>query len=475
MVQKAQLSTNYLDIIKKLQDDVRNLYSLYRTQHTPGQSIQSIGQGGGTSKGDPGGAPCGSDFLPLSGGTLTGPLAIHPKLVSLTSSKRIDISKTGSNHTSYLIISNPSGFNLEAFDGATHAGQILVIQGVQTETTSIINSSDNIETINGLAFSLQDDDNLVFIFDITDNRWQQVTTGKQGLSGGAGANTALSNLVATSINQSLVPDVDGTRDIGSTSFYWNSIIARRIRFKGDLNPSVNVDNLGSNATLFWFNANSGKTFVWSIFGTDKMTLGSSILQVENGILAIQMVSTHTWSVAIGPGSLTEYRSGSGGHKFFNGKITAEVGIECKNQLDMDANSIIDTGTIYPFVTGVFSLGRSSERFLNGYIDKVILGSSGVKYMQDLGTSFFFSAPNTHDYTFFFDGFGSGMLLTKDDMTLNTNLKIIGGHFGEMSVVAVAPGSPPASRGRYYFELSGGKVRFVLKWPSGATTVVATEP
>ena len=42
-------------------------------------------------------------------------------------------------------------------------------------------------------------------------------------SGGAGANTSLSNLTATSINQNLIPSTTNNKDIGSASFRWSTI------------------------------------------------------------------------------------------------------------------------------------------------------------------------------------------------------------------------------------------------------------
>lgn len=475
MVQKAQLSQGHIDIINKLQDDVRKLYSLYRSQYTPGQSLQAVGFGSGGGSGrDPGGAVSEGDFLPLSGGTMTGAIAFHPKLVSLTSSKRIDISKTGDTHSTRIILSNPSGFDLEAIDGATHAGQLLILQGVATESTNVINSADNIETLDGTTFVLQDDDNLIFIFDSTDNKWQQLTIGKQFGAVAGGANTSLSNLVATAINQDLDPDADGTRDIGSGTFHWDDVFARAYRLKGDKNPVTNTDNFGANATEMWWNVDSGKSFVWSIFGTDKLVMTGSVMQWQNGILALQMIGAHTWSVTIGSGSKTEYRSGSGGHEFLNGEVIATQGLECNGVLDMDANDVDDVGNIIPFSTGTDNLGEITHRFGTAFITTLSLGSGGGTLIQDASSSMFFTIPNGDAYNFFITGFGTPFQINKDNITALANLRIFGGHYVDISTMS-SPGAPSASTGRMFFDLSGGKVRFRIAWPGGAITTIATEP
>ena len=47
---------------------------------------------------------------------------------------------------------------------------------------------------------------------------------------GMSANTALSNLSPTSINQSLIPSTDGILDLGSTTLRWNNIFGNNITF-----------------------------------------------------------------------------------------------------------------------------------------------------------------------------------------------------------------------------------------------------
>ena len=183
---------------KRIQDESfksKELYSLHRRSDTPTQ-IQpsfSASSSAGTNNGD-------VNFLPTGGGTMIGALAFFPKLLTI-SSGAIDISKNTIDYTSRVIVSPESGStdDLTTITGAAHAGQLLFLQGVETDTITITNAG-NIETIDGADFTLEDDDILIFMFDTTDNKWQQVTTGKQGvLAGGSFISASLSADQTTNI------------------------------------------------------------------------------------------------------------------------------------------------------------------------------------------------------------------------------------------------------------------------------------
>jgi hypothetical protein len=186
--------------IKDEGDKSKELYSLFRRSDTPTQ-IQpsfSASSSGGTNVGD-------VNFLPTGGGTMIGALSFFPKLLTIASGA-IDISKDTSDYTSRVIVSNQGAAttdDLDTITGAAHAGQLLFLQGVATKTTTLTNAG-NIETINGLDFNIVDDDIIILMFDTTDNKWQQVTTGKQGvLTAGTFISASLSadqtaNITATS-------------------------------------------------------------------------------------------------------------------------------------------------------------------------------------------------------------------------------------------------------------------------------------
>lgn len=72
---------------------------------------------------------------------------------------------------------------------------------------------------------------------------------------GGGANTALSNLTATGINQGLVADTNGTRDLGTAPIQWRRLFVQQIR-DNISNTVIDVNNRilndSANATAFNF-------------------------------------------------------------------------------------------------------------------------------------------------------------------------------------------------------------------------------
>lgn len=60
------------------------------------------------------------------------------------------------------------------------------------------------------------------------------------IGGGSGANTALSNLTTTSINQYLLPGITDTYDLGTTALSWRRIYAYELIIKGELGGEVTV-------------------------------------------------------------------------------------------------------------------------------------------------------------------------------------------------------------------------------------------
>ena len=108
--------------------------------------------------------------------------------------------------------------------------------------------------------------------------------------GSGGANTALSNLIATSINQDLVADVDSLRNLGSVGVFWSIGYIDRVNF-GDsdhfidqsgndlrirtatsqrINFDVNIDNQG------FFDA-TGLTLRNDLIVQDDTTLGETVV------------------------------------------------------------------------------------------------------------------------------------------------------------------------------------------------------
>ena len=209
--------------IKDLKNKESQLFSLFRRSDTPSGIQPAFVAGGGA---DPQSGQSNSGFLPTAGGTMIGPIAFFPKLITLTASTSIDIGKDTDDFTSRVILANPSSFDLATIAGAEHNGQLLFLQGVQTETITL-KTTGNIETIDGNDFDIVDDDIIILQFDSTDNKWQQVTTGKNSF-GGASQTPWLQNIDAAGFNLTDVGNltVDGNVDLGDTTSDTISIIGR---------------------------------------------------------------------------------------------------------------------------------------------------------------------------------------------------------------------------------------------------------
>ena len=178
MARAAKVRTRIGKRIKDSKFDENQLYSLFRRSDTPSNIGVAFSAGGGA---DSQAGQNSSAFLPTAGGTMIGPIAFFPQLMTI-SSGAIDIGKNTENFTSRVILTPESGStdDLVTITGAEHNGQLLFIQGIQTDTLTLKNSG-NIETIDGNDFDIVDDDIIIFQFDVTDNKWQQVTVGKQSV------------------------------------------------------------------------------------------------------------------------------------------------------------------------------------------------------------------------------------------------------------------------------------------------------
>jgi hypothetical protein len=188
MVQGAKERPRIGKRIKDSKEDEKKLYSLIRRSDTPTNIQVPFFSGAGASENQGGGSS--TNFLPTAGGTMIGPIAFFPKLVPI-SAGAIDIDADTDNFSSRIIVSSEAGFtdDLTDINGAVHAGQFLILQGTATHTITI-KTTGNIETLDGNDFSLEDDDNILLVFDSTDNKWQQITNGKQGGTGGGGGGTS---------------------------------------------------------------------------------------------------------------------------------------------------------------------------------------------------------------------------------------------------------------------------------------------
>lgn len=245
---------------------------------------------------------------------MIGPISFFP-ILQLIANGEVDVSASV-NNTGRLIIASAGGTtdNLVTITGARHAGQMLLLQGTATHTITLIDAlSDqtdwltatayalddivdnggvvyvcksahtssipggvgnepgvgdtwkdkwfqgNIETLDGADYSLVDDDNIILVFDSTDNRWQQVTSGKQGVGG---ASFPL-NPTITDYSDTWTSPV--SLDLSLATGHVHKFIV-------DANLTVTFDNPPSSGTQQWFELELthdgvGGTFVVTLPGT----------------------------------------------------------------------------------------------------------------------------------------------------------------------------------------------------------------
>ena len=132
----------------------------------------------------------------------------------------LDLGEDGA-FTSHWVWAALGSEELEIIANASHSGQILFIESVDTRTPKIVDRSNtsggdtgNIKTLDGEDFTFPSNKTIVlFMFSSIDNLWHQISNPTSG-----GATTTLNNLGTTSINADLLPQA--SKDLGSSSNKW---------------------------------------------------------------------------------------------------------------------------------------------------------------------------------------------------------------------------------------------------------------
>ena len=133
----------------------------------------------------------------------------------------LDLGEDGA-FTSHWVWAALGSEELEIIANASHSGQILFIESVDTRTPKIVDRSNtsggdtgNIKTLDGEDFTFPSNKTIVlFMFSSIDNLWHQISNPAAG-----GASTTLNNLGTTSINAHLIPD--GNQYLGSATDDWD--------------------------------------------------------------------------------------------------------------------------------------------------------------------------------------------------------------------------------------------------------------
>lgn len=171
-------------------------------------------------------------------------------------------------------------------------------------------------------------------------------------SGGSGANTALSNLITTSINQTLIPSAANTRDIGTTTVYWKDIFAQQVIGGTDLNLKTQNKSAGPTGLIY-------------------MATGAATASGNTG----QFVIETGGSTAAASGNVT-ISSGTGATT--SGNVTLLSGsASTRGKIILDGLTIEPKASIIPNATQTYNIGASAFTFTNAFLRTIQFYSGGT--------------------------------------------------------------------------------------------------
>ncbi len=189
------------------------------------------------------------------------------------------------------------------------------------------------------------------------------------------ANTSLSNLVSpTSVNQSLIPSSDNTKDIGTSTTGWRSAYLKTTLFIGGSSSTsaiqINPNSTGKTSDLrFMEVATNGTDYVG--FRAPSSISSNKIwtLPAADGSSG-QVLSTN------GSGTLSWISAGSGGG----------VGTNTINYIPKWDGTALVTGTLKDTLSSITNGNHSKKGRLTIYRNVGLFPEDGVSAVQGLGTN-----------------------------------------------------------------------------------------
>jgi len=137
--------------------------------------------------------------------------------------------------------------SLRIFDGSILGGTLL------NASVSVSDTPPTSPTQGSLWFNSANGSLYIYYQDINSNQWVTpiVPAGLLGSGGQSGATTILNNLGATAINTSLIPSVDSTIDLGTSSKQWKDLYLNGIIYLGNatIGSTGSVVNLPAGSTV----------------------------------------------------------------------------------------------------------------------------------------------------------------------------------------------------------------------------------
>lgn len=178
---KARGATSIEQLLIEMKMKMQVLETRIRERDGVSSLETKIKAGGGGVSGPTG----SSGFLATEGDTMIGPIAYFPKLQPIdTSDGSLNVARDfGEAFSSRVIVSNLTAApGINFIHGAAYAGQLLILQGILTETFTVFNGVGNIRTFDGADIVVTDNQNVWLIFDSIANEWAAI-----GAAGGGGS------------------------------------------------------------------------------------------------------------------------------------------------------------------------------------------------------------------------------------------------------------------------------------------------
>ena len=310
-------------------------------------------------------------------GVLTGLEAIQPITHYLT-----DVNNSGTptgdfdkiNIMSSNVLIDRVGFtNLELkyIQKTANNGQRIAALTVKVGKTLTLQTGGDLAITSDIIL---DENTLVYLVYSEDigNKYR-VLTSSSGVS--SGANTALSNLVTTSINSDLIPQLN--KDLGTSASVWRQLFAGVIDIAENGSSNASRFQIYKDASAMYLNVPTGSSIVLKFQGSTVYTISSTVLTGPNLIISQSITINDS---ATNPSFNGEFRRNGSDVKVFSGGAIRNLSdiisggganvtlSNLTNPTDINQSLIPQAGK---------SLGGSSNLWSSVYANNLRLGTAGV--------------------------------------------------------------------------------------------------
>ena len=332
---KAVTKKSLVDEIIKLKRENVKSYGQQRQRVTSGAYIGTSGQKGGSDSND-----LTTSYIKTAGDTMIGPLAFYPKTEFVTSGV-LDVAESTGAYSSRIVVSGQSSSadNLVRIGGASHAGQILFLQAVNTTPITLKHYTDE-GSAKGNIFIPGGSDYTVDSKEIVLLQWDTININPAHISSGTeygqwtlisssdgSTNLLTSNNVWTGTNQftGSYVTVTGSFSALGTAITLGDTDTDIINFGGKMGTDINMNN---------YDIENTDRLLFSTTGTDNLAasdMGIGTNSADNDYLT--------------------YNIPSGYHRFkVNGNLAMSVGPTTNPGLTVEnmlyvSGSITATGNV----------------------------------------------------------------------------------------------------------------------------------